>query len=93
MLSLLGHAYLRKWLLLSDPDDFSAGARGYLKATLCVLGPGDEAPVSTFSWVLPTAPPPGSGGPNRLTKNNFSFSDLKEYTVIMRNVEYVEKYK
>uniref|UniRef100_A0A3Q1LK13 Dysferlin n=1 Tax=Bos taurus TaxID=9913 RepID=A0A3Q1LK13_BOVIN len=40
-----GHAYLRKWLLLSDPDDFSAGARGYLKASLCVLGPGDEAPL------------------------------------------------
>lgn len=49
MLSLLGHAYLRKWLLLSDPDDFSAGARGYLKASLCVLGPGDEAPVSTLA--------------------------------------------
>ena len=53
--SLSGHAYLRKWLLLSDPDDFSAGARGYLKASLCVLGPGDEAPVSTCPWVLPTA--------------------------------------
>ncbi|XP_039095492.1 dysferlin isoform X1 [Hyaena hyaena] len=39
------HAYLRKWLLLADPDDFSAGARGYLKASLCVLGPGDEAPL------------------------------------------------
>ncbi|XP_026633183.1 dysferlin isoform X1 [Microtus ochrogaster] len=39
------HAYLRKWLLLSDPDDFSAGAKGYLKASLCVLGPGDEAPL------------------------------------------------
>ncbi|XP_073067752.1 dysferlin isoform X22 [Manis javanica] len=39
------HAYLRKWLLLSDPDDFSAGARGYLKASLCVLGPGDESPL------------------------------------------------
>lgn len=48
----LGHAYLRKWLLLSDPDDFSAGARGYLKASLCVLGPGDEAPVSTFLVLL-----------------------------------------
>uniref|UniRef100_A0A452VC63 Dysferlin n=1 Tax=Ursus maritimus TaxID=29073 RepID=A0A452VC63_URSMA len=36
---------IMKWLLLSDPDDFSAGARGYLKASLCVLGPGDEAPL------------------------------------------------
>ncbi|XP_054846459.1 dysferlin isoform X2 [Eublepharis macularius] len=39
------HAFLRKWLLLSDPEDFSAGAKGYLKVSLYVLGPGDEAPV------------------------------------------------
>ncbi|NWU29294.1 DYSF protein, partial [Dyaphorophyia castanea] len=39
------HAFLRKWLLLSDPEDFSVGAKGYLKVSACVLGPGDEAPV------------------------------------------------
>ncbi|XP_072783930.1 dysferlin isoform X7 [Taeniopygia guttata] len=39
------HAFRRKWLLLSDPEDFSAGAKGYLKVTVCVLGPGDEAPL------------------------------------------------
>ncbi|NXY90783.1 DYSF protein, partial [Alcedo cyanopectus] len=39
------HSFLRKWLLLSDPEDFSAGAKGYLKVSLAVLGPGDEAPV------------------------------------------------
>ncbi|XP_068870944.1 dysferlin isoform X4 [Aphelocoma coerulescens] len=39
------HAFLRKWLLLSDPEDFSAGAKGYLKVSVCVLGPGDEAPL------------------------------------------------
>ncbi|NWX10519.1 DYSF protein, partial [Caloenas nicobarica] len=39
------HAFLRKWLLLSDSEDFSAGAKGYLKVSLFVLGPGDEAPV------------------------------------------------
>ncbi|NWW75850.1 DYSF protein, partial [Climacteris rufus] len=39
------HAFLRKWLLLSDPEDFSAGAKGYLKVSAFVLGPGDEAPV------------------------------------------------
>ncbi|KAG9461625.1 hypothetical protein GDO78_016217, partial [Eleutherodactylus coqui] len=39
------HAFLRKWLLLSDPEDFSAGAKGYLKVSLLVLGPGDECPV------------------------------------------------
>ncbi|XP_019351178.2 dysferlin isoform X1 [Alligator mississippiensis] len=39
------HAFLRKWLLLSDPEDFSAGAKGYLKVSLFVLGSGDEAPL------------------------------------------------
>ncbi|XP_075711726.1 dysferlin isoform X3 [Rhinoderma darwinii] len=39
------HAFLRKWLLLSDSEDFSAGAKGYLKVSLFVLGPGDECPV------------------------------------------------
>ncbi|XP_030635858.1 dysferlin isoform X2 [Chanos chanos] len=39
------HAFLRKWLLLSDPDDLSAGARGYLKVSLFVLAAGDEAPM------------------------------------------------
>uniref|UniRef100_A0A8V5G7S3 Dysferlin n=1 Tax=Melopsittacus undulatus TaxID=13146 RepID=A0A8V5G7S3_MELUD len=41
----LEHAFLRKWLLLSDPEDFSAGAKGYLKVSIFVLGPGDEAPL------------------------------------------------
>ncbi|XP_076829493.1 dysferlin isoform X3 [Brachyhypopomus gauderio] len=40
-----GHAILRKWLLLADPDDLSAGARGYLKVSLVVLAAGDEPPV------------------------------------------------
>ncbi|XP_075787176.1 dysferlin isoform X11 [Pelodiscus sinensis] len=39
------HALLRKWLLLSDPEDFSAGAKGYVKVSLFVLGSGDEAPL------------------------------------------------
>ncbi|XP_077334191.1 dysferlin isoform X5 [Lithobates pipiens] len=39
------HAFLKKWLLLSDPEDFSAGAKGYLKVSLFVLGPGDDCPV------------------------------------------------
>nr|XP_032808020.1 myoferlin-like isoform X1 [Petromyzon marinus] len=39
------HAFLRKWLLLSDPEDLAAGARGYLKVSLFVLATGDEAPV------------------------------------------------
>ncbi|CAJ0943414.1 unnamed protein product [Ranitomeya imitator] len=42
---LAEHAFLRKWLLLSDPEDFSAGAKGYLKVSLFALGPGDECPA------------------------------------------------
>ncbi|XP_078137887.1 LOW QUALITY PROTEIN: dysferlin [Centroberyx gerrardi] len=36
------HCFLRKWLLLCDPDDLSAGVRGYLKVSLFVLAAGDE---------------------------------------------------
>ena len=42
------HTLLNKWLLLSDPDDNMAGAKGYLKICATVLGPGDDAPVSRF---------------------------------------------
>uniref|UniRef100_A0A8C4DZA7 Myoferlin like n=1 Tax=Dicentrarchus labrax TaxID=13489 RepID=A0A8C4DZA7_DICLA len=38
------HAIMRKWLLLSDPDDSSSGARGYLKVSIIVVGTGDEPP-------------------------------------------------
>lgn len=44
-----GHAIMRKWLLLSDPDDSGSAARGYLKVSIIVLGTGDEAPVSPTS--------------------------------------------
>lgn len=40
------HALINKWLLLSEPTDQMAGARGYLKICACIIGPGDEAPVS-----------------------------------------------
>ncbi|CAM9284115.1 unnamed protein product, partial [Lampetra planeri] len=38
------HAIMRKWLLLSDADDSSLGARGYLKVSIVVVGTGDEPP-------------------------------------------------
>uniref|UniRef100_A0A8C7HF93 Myoferlin n=1 Tax=Oncorhynchus kisutch TaxID=8019 RepID=A0A8C7HF93_ONCKI len=38
------HAIMRKWLLLSDPDDSSSGAKGYLKVSLVIVGTGDEPP-------------------------------------------------
>uniref|UniRef100_A0A3Q2PPJ6 Dysferlin, limb girdle muscular dystrophy 2B (autosomal recessive) n=1 Tax=Fundulus heteroclitus TaxID=8078 RepID=A0A3Q2PPJ6_FUNHE len=40
-----GHCFLRKWLLLCDPDDLSAGVRGYLKVSVFVLAAGDEPPA------------------------------------------------
>jgi len=42
-----GHAIMRKWLLLSDPDDSISGAKGYLKVSMFVVGTGDELPVSS----------------------------------------------
>uniref|UniRef100_A0A8D0GFF7 Myoferlin n=1 Tax=Sphenodon punctatus TaxID=8508 RepID=A0A8D0GFF7_SPHPU len=40
-----GHTVMRKWLLLSDPEDTNSGAKGYLKVSMFVLGTGDEPPV------------------------------------------------
>ncbi|NXL57423.1 MYOF protein, partial [Chordeiles acutipennis] len=39
------HAVMRKWLLLSDPEDTNSGAKGYMKVSIFVLGTGDEPPV------------------------------------------------
>ncbi|NXC79265.1 MYOF protein, partial [Cercotrichas coryphoeus] len=39
------HAVMRKWLLLSDPEDTNSGAKGYIKVSMFVLGTGDEPPV------------------------------------------------
>ncbi|XP_076830135.1 myoferlin isoform X2 [Brachyhypopomus gauderio] len=39
------HAIMRKWLLMSDPDDTSSGARGYLKVSMVIVGTGDDPPV------------------------------------------------
>ncbi|CAH8518402.1 unnamed protein product, partial [Dicrocoelium dendriticum] len=38
------HALLNKWLLLCDPEGPMSGAKGYLKVSVVILGPGDEAP-------------------------------------------------
>ncbi|XP_060781969.1 myoferlin [Neoarius graeffei] len=39
------HAIMKKWLLLSDPDDSSSGAQGYLKVNMFIVGTGDEPPM------------------------------------------------
>lgn len=41
------HQFYRMWLMLTNPKERGAGVQGYLKVTLCVLGPGDEAPQSS----------------------------------------------
>lgn len=42
---------MRKWLLLSDPDDSNSGASGYLKVSIFVVGTGDEPPVRAPSFL------------------------------------------
>ena len=37
---------MRKWILLTEPDDPTSTPKGYLKITICVLGAGDQPPVS-----------------------------------------------
>ncbi|XP_028323587.1 myoferlin [Gouania willdenowi] len=39
-----GHAVMRKWLLLGDPDDSNSGARGYLKVSIFIIGTGNVPP-------------------------------------------------
>jgi len=38
------HAYVRKWILLTEPEDTTNTPKGYLKITICVLGAGDQPP-------------------------------------------------
>ena len=40
------HAILHKWLLLSDPEDPTSSAKGYVKVCVAIIGPGDEPPVA-----------------------------------------------
>ena len=42
----IDHCFIHKWLLLTDPDDPSSGAKGYLKFSINVIGPGDDPPPS-----------------------------------------------
>lgn len=40
-----GHSIMRKWLLLSDLDESTTGARGYMRVSIIVVGTGDDPPV------------------------------------------------
>lgn len=35
------HQFYHKWALLSDPDDISAGCKGYVKCDIAVVAKGD----------------------------------------------------
>uniref|UniRef100_A0A3B3XGF9 C2 domain-containing protein n=1 Tax=Poecilia mexicana TaxID=48701 RepID=A0A3B3XGF9_9TELE len=41
---LVSHSIMRKWLLLSDLEESSTGARGYLKVSIIIVGTGDDPP-------------------------------------------------
>jgi len=41
-----GHSFMHKWVMLTDPVNRSKGVQGYVKLSISVLGPGDEAPLA-----------------------------------------------
>ncbi|KAG7261738.1 hypothetical protein CRUP_023725 [Coryphaenoides rupestris] len=36
------HQFYHKWAALSDPDDITAGCKGYIKCDIAVVGKGDN---------------------------------------------------
>lgn len=55
------HQFYHKWALLTDPDDFYSGPKGYLKCDIGIIGKGDTVKVPQKSekdpddieaWVL-----------------------------------------
>ncbi|KAL3275045.1 hypothetical protein HHI36_019817, partial [Cryptolaemus montrouzieri] len=43
------HQFYHKWALLTDPDDITAGPKGYLKCDISVIGKGDPVKVPAKS--------------------------------------------
>ena len=41
-LSVTEHQFYHKWATLSDPDDITAGCKGYIKCDIAVVGKGDN---------------------------------------------------
>lgn len=37
----IDHQFYHKWALLTDPDDFLSGPKGYLKCDIGIIGKGD----------------------------------------------------
>ncbi|KAL4236528.1 C2 domain [Mactra antiquata] len=42
---MMDHQFYHKWAMLMDPDDMSAGVKGYLKCDIAVVGKGDSVKV------------------------------------------------
>ncbi|XP_028826393.1 otoferlin-like isoform X1 [Denticeps clupeoides] len=40
--SQIDHQFYHKWAILSDPDDITAGCKGYVKCDIAVIGRGDN---------------------------------------------------
>lgn len=43
--NLLDHQFYHKWALLTDPEDFISGPKGYLKCDIGIIGKGDTVKV------------------------------------------------
>lgn len=43
--SFADHQFYHKWALLTDPDDFISGPKGYLKCDIGIIGKGDTVKV------------------------------------------------
>lgn len=47
--SVIDHQFYHKWALLTDPDDFISGPKGYLKCDIGIIGKGDTMKMQTKS--------------------------------------------
>lgn len=43
------HQFYHKWALLTDPDDFISGPKGYLKCDIGIIGKGDTVKMQPKS--------------------------------------------
>lgn len=45
----IDHQFYHKWALLTDPDDFLSGPKGYLKCDIGIIGKGDTVKMQLKS--------------------------------------------
>lgn len=45
LLARADHQFYHKWALLTDPDDFISGPKGYLKCDIGIIGKGDTIKI------------------------------------------------